>query len=335
LGIEVLKPGAEGWIQLELEKPVVAIRGDRYILRRPSPGETLGGGVVVDPAPKRRHKRFNQAILERLERLSGGTPADILLQSLLSAGISTVREMVAHASLEADTADLALQELLDTNRILTLNQENAQVNSNTIVVAAATWADLKNKLEVEISNYHSSYPLRQGMPREELKSRLKLTSRVFNRVLEKILEEGTLVEIFVRQNLPGLNPTPVISKPGHQVQFNHEQKIRVDRLLTQFKAQPHMPPTIKTCIEEIGEELFHALVDMGRLMPVSSEVVYHWDDYQNLVAEVRRMIEQEGSISVAQMRDRFKTSRRYVLAFLEHLDSINLTVRDGDVRRLK
>jgi selenocysteine-specific elongation factor len=70
-------------------------------------------------------------------------------------------------------------------------------------------------------------------------------------------------------------------------------------------------------------------------MPVSAEVAFRWEDYQSLVEQVRSMIKTAGSISVAQMRDRFKTSRRYVLAFLEHLDTINLTVRDGDVRRLK
>jgi len=335
LGTEVLKPGDEGWLQLELERPVVAIRGDRYILRRPSPGETLGGGVVVDPAPKKRHKRFDGKTLGKLESLSGGTPADILLQSLLSVGIAPLKEAIAHASLEAQTADQALEALLDSGQALVLNAERAQMNSNSLVVAARIWLDLKNRVEVEIANYLAAYPLRHGMPREELKSRLKLPARIFNVVLEKILASGSLVEIAMRQNLPGVSPLPVISQPGHAIQFTPEQQARVDRLLAQFKAEPYAPPTIKTCMENIGEDLYHALVDLGQLMPVSSEVVYRWDDYQRLVGQVRYWIEKEGSISVAQMRDRFNTSRRYVLAFLEHLDTIHMTVRDGDVRRLK
>ncbi len=75
LGVEELAPGEEGWLQLELAEPVVAIRGDRYILRRPSPGETLGGGAVVDPFPKGRHKRFAAETLAALEALAQGTPA--------------------------------------------------------------------------------------------------------------------------------------------------------------------------------------------------------------------------------------------------------------------
>ncbi|MBE0697429.1 MAG: selenocysteine-specific translation elongation factor, partial [Anaerolineaceae bacterium] len=77
LGTEELKPGEEGWLQLELREPTLAVRGDRYILRRPSPGETLGGGVVVDPQPKGRYRRFAEGMLERLEALLAGSPADI------------------------------------------------------------------------------------------------------------------------------------------------------------------------------------------------------------------------------------------------------------------
>ncbi len=81
LGKEILNPGEAGWLQLEIRQPIVAMRGDRYILRRPSPPETLGGGVVVDPDPRERHKRFEEEILQKLESLEKGTPAEILLQT--------------------------------------------------------------------------------------------------------------------------------------------------------------------------------------------------------------------------------------------------------------
>ena len=92
LGTEQLNPGEEGWLQLELQTPVVAVRGDRYILRRPSPGETLGGGVVVDAQPTRRHKRFDAAILKKLEAYRGGSPLDVLLQASLTMGAASLRE---------------------------------------------------------------------------------------------------------------------------------------------------------------------------------------------------------------------------------------------------
>src|SRR6185436_2172286 len=94
LGTEELEAGEEGWIQLELRDPVVAVRGDRYILRRPSPGETLGGGVIVDHQPKRRHKRFDEGVLKSLESLAQGTPADVLFEAALALNITSIKEVV-------------------------------------------------------------------------------------------------------------------------------------------------------------------------------------------------------------------------------------------------
>ena len=112
LGSEELLPAEEGWLQLELDEPVVAIRGDRYILRRPSPGETLGGGTVVDPHPKGRHKRFSAQELANLDTLARGTPAEILLQSMLALGIATLQDVITRSNLDASTANQAIQELV-------------------------------------------------------------------------------------------------------------------------------------------------------------------------------------------------------------------------------
>jgi selenocysteine-specific elongation factor len=127
----------------------------------------------------------------------------------------------------------------------------------------------------------------------------------------------------------------VVTKPGWEIQFSADQKKKVYALVRQFAAEPTAPPTIKSCIEEIGEDLYNALVDTGKLVPVSDEVVFRWEDYLKMVEQVKNQIHTAGSISVAQARDQFNTSRRYVLAFLEHLDAIGMTVRAGDTRVLK
>ena len=150
-----------------------------------------------------------------------------------------------------------------------------------------------------------------------------------------MLESGELTETQMRRHLPGVNPLPVISRPGYEVDFSPAQKKTIDQLLAKFAASPFSPPSYKDCVMEVGEDLVNTLIDLEKLMPVSGEVIFRLEDYQNLVSQVRAIIEKEGSVSVAQMRDRFDTSRRYVLAFLEHLDSVGVTVREGDVRKLK
>jgi selenocysteine-specific elongation factor len=132
-----------------------------------------------------------------------------------------------------------------------------------------------------------------------------------------------------------LEEGPLVLRPDHEIRFTPEQQKRVDALLARFAASPFSPPTIKDCLAEVGEDVYQALVDLEQLLPVSPEVVFRWEDYQAAVDAVRKFIEKNGSITVAQARDHWGTSRRYVLALLEFMDSQWVTVRDGDTRKLK
>ncbi len=158
LGAEELAPGGEGWLQLELRDPVVAVRGDRYILRRPSPGETLGGGVVVDPQPRRRHKRFDEGVFAQLESLRHGSPADVLLQAFQATGAAPIREAVARSRLAEDQARAGVQELLETGQLVVLEPGPAAPNSDLLAYGQAQWNTDTARAVREVENYHRAYP---------------------------------------------------------------------------------------------------------------------------------------------------------------------------------
>jgi selenocysteine-specific elongation factor len=335
LGTEILKPGHSGFLQLELSRPVVANRGDRYIIRRPSPGQTIGGGVVIDPAPKGRHKRFDKKVLDRLNSLLAGTPADILLQTISAEGIISMKEAIGLSSLEREAANEGLEELVDTGVVFGINEISEATQGAHLILTKTYFTQIKSQVKAEIDDFIRQFPLRLGIPREVLKSKLDLATREFNAIVHRLVEEGELCESLIRKDMPGVSPIPVVHSRNHQIQFSPEQQKVVNALLNKFAAAPYTPPTIKLCISESSEDIYNALVDLGHLIPLSDEVVFKWEDYQDLVEQVKRIIFESGSISVAQMRDRFNTSRRYVLAFLEHLDLIGITVREGDVRKLR
>jgi selenocysteine-specific elongation factor len=203
LGTETLNPGEEGWIQLELRDPVVAVRGDRYILRRPSPGETLGGGVIVDHQPKGRHRRFDEKVLKSLASLAAGSPADILMEAALALNAAPVKEVVSRSRLEAELARQALQENLENGQLLQLEDGNITTTSDLLVIAAPHWNALRDKAVQILQAYHKNFPLRRGIPREELKSRLKLQPRVFNALVRKLVAESRLVEAGSALATPG------------------------------------------------------------------------------------------------------------------------------------
>ncbi|HNT25626.1 MAG TPA: selenocysteine-specific translation elongation factor [Anaerolineales bacterium] len=327
LGGEELLPGEEGWLQLEMDDPVVAVRGDRYILRRPSPGETLGGGSVLDPHPKGRHKRFAQAVLERLNALAQGTPAEVLMQSMVALGAAPLQEVLQRSSLEAEVARQALSELLAGGQLVSLEGDvkpEAPLAAANLVTSLGYWNQLAARLLAELDGYHAANPLRRGLPREELKSRLKLPVRLFNAALRKLINQGDVTE-----------NGPLVLRPGHTIRLNPQQQRQVEALLKRFAAAPYAPPVTKECQAELGEDLYNALLELGELVFVPPDVVFRRSDYEHMVAEVRRLITQKGAVTAAEVRDHFNTSRRYVLAFLEHLDALGITVRDGDARRLK
>jgi selenocysteine-specific elongation factor len=326
LGSEAIQPGDEGWLQLEMREPVVVKRGDHYILRRPSPGETMGGGTIVDPDPKGRHKRFTAGLIDRLESLAVGTPTDIFLQSLTTMVTAPLREVTLHANLDETTAQDALDELIQLEQIVLLESGKGglSVDSDLLVTSIGYWEQLSTTTLNAVEEYHTNYPLRRGMPKEELKSRLKLSPRLFSGLIRILTQDEQLDEL-----------GPLVLCPGHEIRFSPHQEQAVQSLLKKFAASPYSPPSVKQAKSDVGDDVFQAMVDLDLLVPVSSEVVFRREDYDQMVADMKDMFQDMGTLSAAQVRDHFDTSRRYVLAFLEHLDEVGVTVREGDVRRLR
>ncbi len=322
LGTEMLNPGETGWLQLELHTPVVAVRGDRYILRRPSPGEILGGGAVVDPHPKGRHKRFDLAVLEGLRSTAQGSPSEVLLQTSLALGMAIINDIGARSRLDDATITSGINELLDTGRLVIL--EDGPWTIDSLVLPNSQWIELKQTVAGVLGAYHSSLPLRHGMPREELKSRLNLAPRLFNMVMIKMAKEGVLTE-----------GPKWIALPEHKVRFSPFQQVKVDKLIKLFSATPHTPPTIKECQNEVGEDIFSVMRESGDLVVVSDEIVFEKTVYDEMVEKIQVTLREKGQITLAEVRDILHTTRKYVQPLLEHLDEIGVTVREGDIRRLK
>jgi len=324
LGTEELAPGEEGWIQLELRDPVVTVRGDHYIVRRPSPAETLGGGTIVDHQPKGRHKRFDDEVLKSLDSLSRGTPAEILFEAAIAMNAAPIKDIVTRSRLETSAAELAVQELLITNSIIALESGNPAITSDLLMIALPHWNTLRDKTLDTVQSYHKSFPLRRGVPREELKSRLKLSARVFNGLISSLVTRHLLLDI------PGL-----LSMPGHQVTFDNGQQAKVQTLRRKFEQNPFSPPGVKESQAEVGEEVLNALVERGDFIIVSSDVIFRKGDYDVAVKKIRDLLLQNEKLTLAEVRDLFTTSRKYAQALLEHLDATGVTLRDGDYRRLR
>ena len=324
LGAEELLPGEEGWLQLELRDPVVAVRGDRYILRRPSPSETLGGGVVIDHQPKGRHKRFDEKILKSLEALAQGSPEDILFEAAIALNIASVKEMVSKSRLETSIAENTLKELINNGQLILLEDVPPSISSNALAIPLPRWNELQNSTINMLNAYHIQYPLRRGIPREELKSKLKLTPKIFNAVVKLSIEKSVFIE---HGNF--------LTLPNHEIKFNEQDQIKIKGLMRKFEANPYAGPSVKECQSEVGEEIVSALLELEELFTVSQDVIFFKKDYDDMRKKLSEQFQHQEKITLAEVRDLFSTTRKYAQAFLEHLDSIGFTMRDGDFRKLR
>ncbi|MCP4427831.1 MAG: hypothetical protein GY803_25390, partial [Chloroflexi bacterium] len=164
---------------------------------------------------------------------------------------------------------------------------------------------------------------RLGISRAELRSRLQLATAVFNPLVAQAAETGLLAE-----------SGPMVRAPSHEIVFSPEQETAVAALMRQMAADGVNSPSVKECKAAVGEVVYLALVDLGRLRPLNHEVVYATAEYERITGKIQRYLIENGAINAAQTRDLLQTSRKYAIALLEHLDHIKITRRVGDNREL-
>jgi selenocysteine-specific elongation factor len=311
LDSDELAPGETGWVQLRLEAPIAVARGARYIVRLASPSMTIGGGRIVATQPA-RHRRFRPDVTSGLAALARGAPADLVQQALKDGLPHRVDELGRTTALPADVVGAGAHELLAAGAVLALGAGSGWL------ISQFGWDALRAKATGAIAGYHRRYPLRGGIPREELRSRVKLAAEPFEALLAGLAERQALVLLGAR-----------VAAPDFQPHLQPDQERAAGRFVQACLAAPYSPPA-----PEIDDELLAFLVDSGQLVRVAPDVVFPGNAYQTMVAWVRAAIRQHGSVTVAQFRDQFGSSRKYALALLEHLDDQKITRRVGDARVL-
>ena len=309
-----LKPGEEGWAQVHLEQRLPLVKGDTFVVR--SPLGTLGGGRIVDPAP-RRHRRGQPAVLRRLEALERGTPREALLQALPPREPLELRTLVERVGLPADQARREVESLLDEGLVLAMGGKT--LDAGTALYSSSAWGHVAERAAQALREHHREHPLRPGLPREELRSRLGLPSASYGRVLAALTAQGVLVE-----------EGALVRAPDHEVRLGPEQERAASAYLRALEAQPYSPPTDG----RPDPELLAVLASQGKVVRISADVVFASGAYERMVERIVERLGESGKITVADVRDMFGASRKYALPLLEYLDQQRITRRVGDERVL-
>ncbi len=318
-----LNPGDETYVQLQLETRAAVSKGDRFVIRTYSPMRTIGGGIVINPAPP-KHKRNRPEVLESLATAEKGTPEELAEQYLVSTSrVLTPGEVAAGANMDGDTAKAALENLQRAGRAVKL-----PVDEESCYLAAEVVEHWEKTILQALDIYHKKFPLRDGYPREELRSRFfaALNTKQFNVLLSYLEQEGKISQ--TARNVLQVNfqprPTPQQSK-------------LLEQLEDFFKQNMFQPPAWDEAAARAGitvdhQEFLNYLLARGILVKVAEGMYFHRDAVEKAVEAIRKHLEKKKELSLGELRDLLQTSRKYTLPLLEYLDRIKITRRVGDMR---
>jgi selenocysteine-specific elongation factor len=322
-----LRPGDTEFVQLRLKNPVLLLPGDLFIVRSHSPQTTVGGGTVLDPAPPRRRRRSTEA-LELLRTLQDGEDAEkirLLARESLFTGI-TLDEIGTRSGLPMKRIETALTGLLSQGLLVQM------VREPRIFLEKKACDGLKAGLLSELERYLRENPLKEGIGKEELKSRVPKRSdvRFFGPLLSALEKDG---KAFIDRDL--------VRQPGRTVTATGDQaglRTKVETLLNKGGFEP---PTAKElsdslrCPEKEVLEHLSLLVREGRAVKVKMDIFYAPQPLSLIREKLVGRLREKGEITPPEFRELTGLSRKFMIPLLEYFDQEKVTIRVGDKRVLR
>ena len=324
---EELQPGETTVAQLRLDTPLAVIKDDRYVIRSYSPVYTIGGGTILNPIPK-KHKSFNEAVNRGLRQLAGGSAEDVIAFHAGEASYQGVS--FAHlrlmTNLTSKRLDGVLQGLLSARTLVQIDKDNRIYVHHDVVEG------LKAAITGQLSAYHQDNPLKAGMPKEELRSKFTVlqSGRLLNMVMNQLVKEETVVQ---HEN--------VIRLADHRVSLAADQNDLRQKILDTYQRGGLTPPYFKEVQRHLGSagadarSVLDLLVADGRIVKVKEELFFDQAAVDKLKQKLVDFLVQNSEITTPQFKDLAGVSRKYLIPLIEYYDAQNVTLRVGDVRKLR
>lgn len=324
---EAILPGDTVQAQLRLEQPILTFRGDRIILRDFSAQYTVGGGEVINPfAPK--HKRFTPETITTLAQWEEADNAQIVNTVLENSKTFCVPESFLHYYIPHSQQHVKfILGSLEADRKIVRWDTSGR---NPLVSDASRTAKTKEKLLNALADFHEAQPLLPGQNATQLRSEVGLDETGFEKLENQLTAERQLVK-----------DGNLLRLASHEIQFSQEEETAKETLEKLFLEAGIHTPTLKelsTRLPEytpkVLESTFYALLRLGRFVRIADDLFIHSVALKAVQELLITYLRENDIITVAEFREIAETSRKYAVPFLEYCDSQNLTIRDGNVRRL-
>ena len=310
-----LKPGQKAMCQYRLQDETVALSGDRYIIRRFSPLETIGGGAILDPWPPKRKQK-----IEELKILETGTVREKIAAKIFNSGLRGISQEYLKSWIKTDRKEFTrvLCSLIDKGEVIEVDEK---------LIHKKSMDSFSEKILTRLKEFHKENPLKSGMQKEKLRSTYQwLESKVFGTLLEKI--DSLAIE------------RDSVRLKSFSIKMGSTTREINKKIVQLLNEKPFNPPDIKEIASNLDLKPQEA-ADILKLMTSDNQVVRINDSlyvteqtFNNLLEKLKAFFGQKSDMTVSEFRNLLGTSRKYALPFLEYLDSNRITMRVGDVRKL-
>ncbi len=325
LGQNELLPGQEACVQLRFEQPVIVQNNDRFILRFYSPMETLGGGMVLNPHPRRHKQATLQDSFKNLGILEKGSIEDRVALFISGRGLAGMEENEIIGTVAADKPEIA-------STLASLTQKKVALRVDNLYVHTSHLAALEKKTLDLVKQYHKDNPLKPGFDKVELKGALKLrlSPKVLNMIVDGLVRKKQIEADGSKLRIPGFKAAG--GKLGDEV------KSRIVEAIKKGGSQPPMReefPALFGITDKDARDLLKLLAVEGRTVRINDSFHMDRDSVEKIKGDLRKHLEAKKEITMAEFRDLAKTSRKFAVPLMEYFDSQKLTQRIGDKRVLR
>jgi selenocysteine-specific elongation factor len=322
---ERAEPKESAYCQITLDEPLLVLRGDHFIVRDETARRTLAGGIAIQPWAQ-RHKRGEKNLAEKLVALHKGDTAQ-LIETFLNESESFALPLgPIHQFLNVHE-DEARKE---TDKIKTLRALSAE--GEKLYTTEPKWQRVKDTLLATLKAFHAGHPLVPGMDMEEVRGKLPydLSLKIFRVVIDTLAAEQAIAK---EENLLRL--------ASHRVQLGGQEKTLMERIKKILGEQPLAPPDVKDIEKQLGlnraklTEVIRLLERDGSVVRITTDMYFLASSIDQLRTTLRKFLTEKGEMTAASFRDLIGSTRKYTIPLLEYFDRDGLTIRIGDVRRLK
>lgn len=327
LDSDELAPGGAAVVQLHLDNPVVLVKDDRFVIRSCSPVRTIGGGYVLNPMPV-KHKRFDKHIVDCLNMIVENVPDDMVSYYIEDSGYKG--RMFSELKIMTNIPDKqiynVLSRLLSKKKIVCIDKENR------IYIHGKKLEKLTEDINNCLSNYHKANPLKPGMPREELKSKFMrvIDVRLFNHILSHMAGKKEIV-----------SEKDSVRITSHAVSLGADQTDLKKRLLDLYSKAGLTPPYFKDVGKildinlSLAREVLMLLISEKLIIKAKDDLYFETEAVEKLKEKLINFFKLNNEITTPQFKELAGVSRKYLIPLIEYFDSENVTLRIGDVRKLR